>query len=55
MNPVDLTGATRPPKIRGYHLERWAIDYVRQPHPQQVQRHRESAEVQAKLTERALA
>ncbi len=55
MNPVDLTGATRPPKIQGYHLERWAIDYVRQSHPQQVQRHRESAEVQAKLTERALA
>jgi DNA invertase Pin-like site-specific DNA recombinase len=43
----------RPAKIRGHHLERWAIVYVRQSHPQQVQRHRESAQVQANLQQRA--
>ncbi len=55
MNRTDPAGASRPAKIQSHHLERWAIDYVRQSHPQQVQRHRESAEVQAKLQERALA
>lgn len=55
MNHVDPAGASRPAKIQSHHLERWAIDYVRQSHPQQVQRHRESAQVQAKLQERALA
>lgn len=43
----------RPAKIQGHHLERWAIVYVRQSHPQQVQRHRESAQVQANLQQRA--
>ena len=52
---VDPSVAIRPAKIQGHHLDRWAIDYVRQSHPQQVQRHRESAEVQARLRERALA
>jgi DNA invertase Pin-like site-specific DNA recombinase len=47
--------AGRPAKIQSHHLERWAIDYVRQSHPQQIQRHRESAQVQAQLQERALA
>jgi DNA invertase Pin-like site-specific DNA recombinase len=46
---------TRPIKIQGCHLERWAIVYVRQSHPQQVQRHRESAQVQANLQQRARA
>jgi DNA invertase Pin-like site-specific DNA recombinase len=55
MNPADPNSANRPAKIQGHHLERWAIDYIRQSHPQQVQRHRESAQVQAKLQERALA
>ena len=55
MNRIELPGLTRPTKIKASHLERLAIDYVRQSHPQQVQRHRESAEVQAKLQERALA
>jgi len=55
MIPVDPSAATRPAKIQGHHLDRWAIDYVRQSHPQQVQRHRESARVQAQLRERALA
>jgi DNA invertase Pin-like site-specific DNA recombinase len=54
MNRVDPAGESRPAKIQSHHLERWAIDYVRQSHPQQVQRHRESAQVQAKLQERAL-
>ena len=51
-NPAD---AVRPAKILGHHLDRWAIDYVRQSHPQQLVRHRESAQVQARLAERALA
>lgn len=45
----------RPTKVDSHHLDRWAIVYVRQSHPQQVQRHRESAQVQANLQERALA
>jgi DNA invertase Pin-like site-specific DNA recombinase len=53
MSPVERLTAERPAKIQGYHLERWAIVYVRQSHPQQVQRHRESAQVQANLQQRA--
>ena len=45
----------RPAKITPSHLERWAIVYVRQSHPQQVQRHPESAPVQANLQQLALA
>jgi DNA invertase Pin-like site-specific DNA recombinase len=55
MNPVDPSGADRPPKIQRHHLERWAIVYVRQSHPQQVRRHPESARVQATLQDHALA
>jgi DNA invertase Pin-like site-specific DNA recombinase len=55
MNRVDPAVSVRPTKIQCHHLERWAIDYVRQSGPQQVQRHRESAQVQANLQERALA
>ena len=55
MNRVDPAVAVRPAKIQCHHLERWAIDYVRQSHPQQVLRHRESAQVQANLQKRALA
>jgi DNA invertase Pin-like site-specific DNA recombinase len=55
MTNVELPASTRPAKIKVHHLERWAIDYVRQSHPQQLLRHPESAEVQAKLQERALA
>src|SRR6516164_8684390 len=55
MNRVDHAGASRPAKIQSHHLERWAIDYIRQSHPQQVRRHPESAQVQASLQERALA
>ena len=46
--------AGRLAKILPHHLERWAIIYVRQSHPQQVQRHRESAQVQTQLRELAL-
>ena len=55
MNPAERPTAERPAKIQGHHLERWAIVYVRQSHPQQVQRHRESAQVQANLHQRARA
>lgn len=55
MSPDNLPVPGRPAKIQGHHLDRWAIDYVRQSHPQQVQRHRESAQVQVQLKERALA
>ena len=55
MNPIDPPLADRPAKIQRHHLERWAIVYVRQSHPQQVQRHPESARVQATLQHRALA
>lgn len=55
MTPAERDAGGRPPKIQGHHLERWAIVYVRQSHPQQVQRHRESAQVQANLQQRAHA
>lgn len=53
MNPVEPRGELLPAKIQVNHLERWAIVYVRQSHPQQVERHRESAQVQANLQLRA--
>jgi DNA invertase Pin-like site-specific DNA recombinase len=53
MSAADHATADRPAKILGHHLERWAIVYVRQSHPQQVQRHRESAQVQVNLQQRA--
>jgi DNA invertase Pin-like site-specific DNA recombinase len=55
MNPANPFASQRPSKIQGHHLDRWAIVYVRQSHPQQVQQHRESAEVQANLGRRAAA
>jgi len=54
MNPADPFAATRPAKIQTHHLERWALIYVRQSHPQQLQRHPESAQIQANLRARAL-
>jgi DNA invertase Pin-like site-specific DNA recombinase len=42
------------PKIHAHHLERLAIVYVRQSHPQQAERHPESAEVQANLKQQAI-
>ena len=55
MTTTEPHAVSRPAKITGYHLERWAIDYIRQSHPQQIQRYRESAQVQANLQARALA
>jgi DNA invertase Pin-like site-specific DNA recombinase len=54
MNHAESFPPGRPAKIQTAHLDRWAIVYVRQSHPQQVQRHRESAQVQVQLRERAL-
>lgn len=54
MNSFNFPHPGRLAKILPYHLERWAIIYVRQSHPQQVQRHRESAQVQIQLRELAL-
>jgi DNA invertase Pin-like site-specific DNA recombinase len=54
MSSAETSRPDRPAKVQGHHLERWAIVYVRQSHPQQVQRHPESAQVQAELRLRAL-
>jgi DNA invertase Pin-like site-specific DNA recombinase len=54
MTTTEPRAGHRPTKITAHHLERWAFIYVRQSHPQQVQRHRESAQVQANLRQRAL-
>jgi DNA invertase Pin-like site-specific DNA recombinase len=54
MTAAELARIDRPAKIQGHHLDRWAMVYVRQSHPQQVQRHRESAQVQTNLRQRAL-
>jgi DNA invertase Pin-like site-specific DNA recombinase len=54
MTTAEPRAGHRPAKITGRHLERWAFVSVRQSHPQQVQRHRESAQVQANLRHRAL-
>src|SRR6266513_5702855 len=42
------------PKIRGRHLDRLAIVYVRQSSPHQVAEHRESADLQYQLRQRAV-
>jgi DNA invertase Pin-like site-specific DNA recombinase len=55
MTLTDPFAVGRSEKIQGRHLERLAIVYVRQSHPHQVLRHRESAQVQANLRQRALA
>jgi len=54
MTTAEPRAGHRPAKITAHHLDRWAFVYVRQSHPQQVQRHRESAQVQAQLRQRAL-
>ena len=53
MNSAESLTSLTPSKILSRHLDRWAIVYVRQSHPQQVQRHKESAQVQANLQLRA--
>ncbi len=54
MTALQPRAGNRPTKITLHHLERWAMVYVRQSNPQQMQRHPESAQVQANLQERAL-
>jgi DNA invertase Pin-like site-specific DNA recombinase len=55
MTRSEPAAGLRPAKITLDHLERWAIVYVRQSHPQQIQRHPESARVQTDLQQLALA
>jgi DNA invertase Pin-like site-specific DNA recombinase len=50
MNRMDNASS---PKIRGRHLDRLAIVYVRQSSPQQVTENRESADLQYQLQHRA--
>ena len=47
---MSHTDTSTLPKIRGRHLDRLAIVYVRQSSPQQVADHRESADLQRRLT-----
>jgi DNA invertase Pin-like site-specific DNA recombinase len=54
MTSHEPNAADRPAKIMSHHLDRWAVVYVRQSEPQQVQRHPESALVQADLRRLAL-
>jgi hypothetical protein len=51
--PIDPSEWVADPKIRPRHLLRAALIYVRQSHPNQVQRHPESARRQYGLVERA--
>ena len=53
--PTPLGFPARPAKILPWHLERLAIVYVRQSSPHQVLFNKESAEVQIKLRELAIA
>ncbi len=55
MKPTANAFIQRSTKIEASHLERLAIVYVRQSHPQQAERHPESAEVQANLKQQAIA
>ncbi len=50
-----MNDPTRSPKLRGWHLDRAALVYVRQSTPQQVLDHRESTDRQYALAERAVA
>jgi DNA invertase Pin-like site-specific DNA recombinase len=50
-----LESSARPAKIQRWHLERLAIVYVRQSSPHQVLFNKESADVQAKLRDLAIA
>ena len=44
----------RSPKLRAWHLDRWAVVYVRQSTPQQVSDHQESTARQYALVDRAI-
>jgi DNA invertase Pin-like site-specific DNA recombinase len=51
----DMGMSLSSPKIRSWHLQRKAIVYIRQSTPQQVLEHRESADRQYSLVQRAAA
>lgn len=53
--PEPLGSSPRPARIQPWHLERLAIVYVRQSSPHQVLCNKESAEVQARLRDHAVA
>lgn len=53
--PELIDSPARPSKIQPWHLERLAFVYVRQSSPYQVMFNKESAEVQAKFRDRAIA
>jgi DNA invertase Pin-like site-specific DNA recombinase len=52
---VNSTSIQRSPKVQIWHLDRWAIVYVRQSSVQQVLENRESTERQYALVDRAIA
>jgi DNA invertase Pin-like site-specific DNA recombinase len=49
-----VNDSSRSPKLRDWHLDRWAIVYVRQSTPQQVNDHQESTARQYALAGRAV-
>jgi DNA invertase Pin-like site-specific DNA recombinase len=49
-----VTESPRPLKIESHHLDRLAVVYVRQSHPDQARRHPESPECQANLKQKAI-
>jgi DNA invertase Pin-like site-specific DNA recombinase len=51
---MNANESLSPSKIKPFHRDRWAIVYVRQSSAQQIQHHKESAQVQANLKLRAL-
>jgi DNA invertase Pin-like site-specific DNA recombinase len=51
---AEAGASTRPGKVQAWHLQRWAIVYVRQSTPQQVSGNPESAQRQYALARRAV-
>jgi DNA invertase Pin-like site-specific DNA recombinase len=54
-SPADIPQSLASPKIRDWHLQRKAVVYIRQSTPQQVIEHRESADRQYSLVQRAFS
>jgi DNA invertase Pin-like site-specific DNA recombinase len=54
-SPAELPAALASPKMRDWHLQRKALVYIRQSSPQQVVEHRESADRQYALEQRAIS
>src|SRR5476651_2301302 len=53
-SPADSSGLLTSSKIREWHRQRKAVVYIRQSTPQQVVEHRESADRQYALVQRAV-